>query len=75
VRGRARELAERFVEPPKGEITLVLGPGAERESADEAAAGQAVAELVGAGLARREAAAVVARLTGLSRKRLYDTSL
>ena len=75
VRGRARELAERFVEPPKGEITLVLSPGAERESADEAAAAQAVAELVGAGLARREAAAVVARLTGLPRKHLYDNSL
>ncbi len=28
VRGSAAELAERFAEPPKGEITLVLGPGA-----------------------------------------------
>src|ERR671914_152435 len=27
VRGRADELAARFAEPPKGEITLVLGPG------------------------------------------------
>ena len=29
VRGTAFELAERFPEPPKGEITLVLGPGCE----------------------------------------------
>src|ERR687888_191936 len=27
VRGRAAEVASRFSEPPKGEITLVLGPG------------------------------------------------
>jgi 16S rRNA (cytidine1402-2'-O)-methyltransferase len=75
VSGRARELSERFLEPPKGEITLVIGPGGERESADAAAAAQAVAELVAAGLARRQAAAVVARLTGLPRRSLYESSL
>ena len=75
VRGRAEELSEQFVEAPKGEITLVLGPGAEQQPADAADAAQAVAELVAAGLARRQAAAVVARLTGVSRKQLYDASL
>jgi 16S rRNA (cytidine1402-2'-O)-methyltransferase len=75
VRGRAHELSEQFAEPPKGEITLVLGPGTELEPADAAASARAVAELVAAGLARREAAAVVARLTGLPRKRLYEASL
>ena len=30
VRGTLGELAERFAEPPKGEITLVLGRGTER---------------------------------------------
>src|SRR4051794_6802222 len=75
VRGSVRELAEEFAEPPKGEITLVLGPGSEREPADVAAAAEAVAELAAAGVARSRAAAVVARLTGLPRKRLYDTSL
>ena len=75
VRGRAVELAKRFVEAPKGEITLVLGPGASREPADTVAAAKAVAELVAAGLARRQAAAVVARLTGGPRKKLYDASL
>ena len=75
VRGSADELSEQFVEAPKGEITLVLGPGAEQEPADAANAAQAVAELVAAGLARRQAAAVVARLTGVPRKQLYDASL
>jgi hypothetical protein len=40
-----------------------------------AAGADAVAELVAAGVARNRAAAVVSRLTGVSRKRLYDTSL
>ena len=75
VRGSADELSERFVEAPKGEITLVLGPGVEGPPADAASAAKAVTELVAAGLARRQAAAVVARLTGVSRKRLYDASL
>jgi 16S rRNA (cytidine1402-2'-O)-methyltransferase len=75
VRGSAIELAERFAESPRGEVTLVFGPGEEREPADEADAAQAVAQLVAAGVARRQAAAVVGRLTGLPRKRLYDSSL
>jgi 16S rRNA (cytidine1402-2'-O)-methyltransferase len=74
-RGSARELADRFSEPPKGEITLVLGPAAGAAPAAPATAVEAVTELVDAGVARRQAASVVARLTGLSRKDLYDTSL
>ena len=34
VRGSAREVAARFAEPPKGEITLVIGPGAPQREAD-----------------------------------------
>jgi hypothetical protein len=41
----------------------------------EAVALQAVAELVEAGTPRRVAADVVARLTGMSRNRLYRGSL
>jgi len=74
-RGGASELAAEFSEPPKGEITLVLAPGAQGEPADVALGADAVAELVAAGVARNRAAAVVSRLTGVSRKRLYDTSL
>jgi 16S rRNA (cytidine1402-2'-O)-methyltransferase len=77
VRGSARELALRFAEAPKGEITLVLGPGRDRPhlGADAKAAAEAVAELVAAGVARRRAAELVARLTGMPRNRLYDMSL
>jgi 16S rRNA (cytidine1402-2'-O)-methyltransferase len=74
VRGSAAELAERFSEPPKGEITLVLGPG-DLSAADEDAALAAVAELVEAGVSRKQAAAVVSRLTGVARNRLYRASL
>ena len=73
-RGTAAELAERFAEPPKGEITLVIGPAAARE-VDEAGALAAVAELVEAGLSRKRAAELVARLTGAARNRLYRGSL
>ena len=73
VRGTAAELAARFAEPPKGEIVLVLG---EADAAvDEDAAAHAVAELVRAGLARRQAADVIARLTGASRNALFQRSL
>jgi len=44
-------------------------------AADPAAAADAVAQLVAAGLPRRQAAEVVAGLTGVSRNRLYRTSL
>jgi 16S rRNA (cytidine1402-2'-O)-methyltransferase len=73
VRGDAREVAVRFAEPPKGEITLVLGPGP--GGADPAVALAAVAELVGAGLPRGHAAELVARLTGASRNELYRGTL
>ncbi len=74
VRGPAGELAERFHEPPKGEITLVFAAG-EREAPDEAAAALAVSELVAAGVRRRQATDLVARLTGSSRNELYRRSL
>jgi 16S rRNA (cytidine1402-2'-O)-methyltransferase len=73
VRGRAAEVAAHFVEPPKGEITLVLGPGS--AESDSTAAVEAVAELVATGIPRRQAADLVARLTGTSRNELYRRTL
>jgi len=75
-RGTAAELADRFREAPKGEITLVVGPGG-GTAADggEAEAQAAVAELVAAGVPRRQAAALVSRLSGVPRNRLYRASL
>ena len=76
VRGTAREVAARFTDPPKGEVTLVIGgmpaPGERTAGTDGAAA---VAELVAAGVLRRQAADLVARLTGLARNELYRSSL
>jgi 16S rRNA (cytidine1402-2'-O)-methyltransferase len=74
VRGGAAEVAARFASPPKGEITLVIGPGEARD-ADEDAALAAVAELVDAGLPRKRAAELVSSLTGVSRNTLYRGTL
>jgi 16S rRNA (cytidine1402-2'-O)-methyltransferase len=75
-RGTAAEIASRFAEAPRGEITLVLrGGAAERASADATTvevARAAVGELVAAGTPRGVAAAVVSRLTGVRRNRLYE---
>ena len=76
LRGSAQEVAARFVEPPKGEITVVLGPSAGgKDAASEGDAVAVVGELVEAGLPRRQAADLVSRLTGISRNKLYKASL
>jgi 16S rRNA (cytidine1402-2'-O)-methyltransferase len=76
VRGSAEDVAARFPEPPKGELTLVVGaadPDAGPADATDALA--AVIELVEAGVPRRQAADVVARLARISRNTLYAESL
>jgi 16S rRNA (cytidine1402-2'-O)-methyltransferase len=73
VRGTAAEVAARFVDAPKGEITIVLGAPPAREDRGEEIA--AVRELVDAGVPRRQAADVVARLTGAARNELYHRTL
>jgi len=75
VRGRAAEVAARFAEPPKGEITLVVGGAVVAVDASAGPALEAMGELVEAGLPRRRAAELVARLTGVPRNRLYRGSL
>ena len=74
VRGPAATVVARFREPPKGEITLVLGPGG-GDAEDEREAVVAVSELVAAGVTRRQAADLVSRLTGARRNALYRGSL
>jgi 16S rRNA (cytidine1402-2'-O)-methyltransferase len=74
-RGPAAELAERFRTAPKGEVTLVLGPGPGVPA--EARLGEAleaVGELVRAGVPRRQAVGLVGRLTGAPRNELYRRS-
>ena len=72
--GTLAELASRFSDAPKGEVTIVVGP-AQVTVANEGAAAEAVAELVTAGIPRRAAADLVSRITGVARNRLYRSSL
>ena len=74
-RGTAAELALRFDAPPKGELTLVLGPATVLDGAASTDALVAVGELVAAGVPRRRAAEIVSRLAGVPRNRLYEESL
>jgi 16S rRNA (cytidine1402-2'-O)-methyltransferase len=78
VRGPAAEVSGRFEEAPKGEVTVVLGPAPAAPAGEHdelRVAVAAVDELVAAGLPRRQAAELVARLTGRSRNELYRHSL
>jgi 16S rRNA (cytidine1402-2'-O)-methyltransferase len=75
-RGTAASVGAQLRQPVKGEITLVVGPAARAVKPEEASvATSAVAELVAAGVGRRAAADLVARLTGMSRNTLYRGSL
>jgi 16S rRNA (cytidine1402-2'-O)-methyltransferase len=75
-RGTLRELAARFSEPPRGEVTIVLGGAVvERGASVTEDALDAVAELVAAGVARRQAVDLVARLAQAPRNALYRASL
>ena len=75
VTGTAAELAARFEVAPKGEITLVLGAPDHGVDPDRAGAVAAVRELAKAGAGRRQAAHVVAELTGVAANELYRESL
>jgi len=75
-RGTFAELAARFSEPPRGEVTVVLGGSVvETAVAVTQDALDAVAELVAAGVARRQAVDLVARLSDSPRNALYRASL
>ena len=72
VRGSAAELAARYAEePPRGEVVLVVGGAPEGTGIEDERAADAVRRLVDAGAKPREAARVVASLTGASANALY----
>jgi 16S rRNA (cytidine1402-2'-O)-methyltransferase len=76
VRGPAHDVAARFAEAPKGEITLVIGPSpAAPEPDDLDEASEVVAQLVAEGVPRRRAVELVGRLVRGSRNALYRRSL
>ncbi len=70
-RGSARDLASRFTVPPKGEIAVVLGP-VERAPVVRGEVTEILRELRAAGLGPKQASSVVARLTGLPGRALYE---
>lgn len=71
VRATAAELARRYgAEPPRGEVAVVIGP-APAPAGDLAPAVEALRRLVESGAKPRQAAAVVAELTGTSANALY----
>src|SRR5262249_15538897 len=72
-RGPVGELAVKSAEAPKGEVTLVFGPG--RPPSRDAEAVEAAAKLVAAGASRRVVSEVVAELTGVPKNELYKRSL
>ncbi len=69
-RGTAAEVAARYAEHARGEVTVVL-EAVDAPAADEEAADAAVAELRAAGLPTRQAVRVVAGLTGLQSRAWY----
>jgi len=77
VRGTASQLAAQYAEAsPRGELVVVLAARAPEDALAVAHEDRvAVAELVDSGVPRRQAARVVARLTGASANALYDASL
>jgi 16S rRNA (cytidine1402-2'-O)-methyltransferase len=75
VRGTVAELAERFAEPPKGEIVLVLeGAPPPSEVGDERIR-VVLAEARASGASTRDAADEAARRLGVSRRRAYRLGL
>lgn len=76
VRGRLAELATRYAGtgPPKGEITVVVGPPA-AAAVPEADAVDAMLREALAGASVKDAAAAVAAATGLPKRTLYARAL
>jgi 16S rRNA (cytidine1402-2'-O)-methyltransferase len=77
VRGTAADLAERYATPPRGEVTVVLGPpgGGERMPADREALDAGVGLLVDAGLSPARVAEAVAALGAAPRNAAYRSAL
>ena len=70
-RGTLGELSRRFREEARGEIVVVIGPAAERGTADIGFATDALRGLIRAGARPRAAASVVSALTGVPANDLY----
>ncbi|WP_439578818.1 16S rRNA (cytidine(1402)-2'-O)-methyltransferase [Elioraea sp.] len=75
-RGTLGNLARRYAEAtPRGEIVVVVGPGAGEAAADDAAVEQMLRAALARGLGVRDAAAEVAAATGRPRRDVYARAL
>ncbi|MDX6554400.1 MAG: rRNA (cytidine1402-2-O)-methyltransferase [Miltoncostaeaceae bacterium] len=74
-RGTVAELAARFAEPPKGEVTVVIGPPAPAAGPDESRVGEGVEVLLDAGLTPAKAAEALAALGVAPRNAAYRAAL
>ncbi len=74
VRGTASDLARRYSDPPKGEITVVLGVTVETPRATGPSQA-VVSEMIAAGIPRRRAARLVSDVSGIPANQLYRDSL
>jgi 16S rRNA (cytidine1402-2'-O)-methyltransferase len=73
VRADAASVAERFASPTRGEVTLVIGAEPPTVPAVDADAIDATLALLrNAGVSTRDASSLVARLTGESRRAVYE---
>lgn len=69
--GTLSELAEHYEDDVRGELTVVVGPWTEIESATDRAVHEALARCRGAGLSTRDAVSAVAAILERSRREVY----
>lgn len=74
-RGPAREARERFADKVRGEITLVVAGSSAPPSWDGERVRERVSRLMGRGLSHREAAKLVAQISGWSRRDVYQMTI
>jgi 16S rRNA (cytidine1402-2'-O)-methyltransferase len=75
-RGKPNELLGHFAEnPPRGEITLVIGGQTDPEPWDDTRVAAALARRVAAGDSPSVAAKTIARLSGRSRREIYHLAI
>ena len=75
VRGTVAELADRFDEPPKGEVVLVLEGAPPPAEVDDERIQVVLDEARAGGASTRDAADEAARRLGVSRRRAYRLAL
>jgi len=75
-RGRAEDAVRAFIEPPKGEVVVLVGGAAEDVGSDiPPEVDEVMAGLLAGGMGVGQAARLLAAITGLPRRALYQRAL